>query len=219
MSVSDPLTPEALSALVDGEADAGMAASASARWRDDAAMRARWHGYQLIGDVLRSDELGGRGRDAEFLRTLRKRLEQEPTVIAPAASLRPSRSRRSVALRRWAPPAAIAAGFLAVAGALTVTRVSSPPPASPQLVQAPPAVVAQPVPVVAAASAMAPETLASAVPERAEPATGVLIRDARIDQYLAAHKQFGGSSALGVPSGFLRSATYEVPGAVAAGSR
>lgn len=219
MSVSDPLTPEALSALVDGEADAGMAASASARWRDDAATRARWHGYQLIGDVLRSDELGGRGRDAEFLRTLRKRLEQEPTVIAPAASLRPSRSRRSVALRRWAPPAAIAAGFLAVAGALTVTRVSSPPPASPQLVQAPPAVVTQPVPVVAAASAMAPETLASAVPERAEPATGVLIRDARIDQYLAAHKQFGGSSALGVPSGFLRSATYEVPGAVAAGSR
>lgn len=219
MSVSDPLTPEALSALVDGEADAGVAASASARWRDDAATRARWHSYQLIGDALRSDELGGRGRDAEFLLALRKRLEQEPTVVAPTASLRPIRSRRVVALRRWAPPAAIAAGFLAVAGALTVTRVSSPPPASPQLVQATPAVVAQPVPVVAAASAVVVETLARAVPERAEPATGVLIRDARIDQYLAAHKQFGGSSALGVPSGFLRSATYEVPGAVAAGSR
>ena len=40
-------------------------------------------------------------------------------------------------------------------------------------------------------------------------ANGKLIRDARLDQYLAAHKQFGGSSALGVPSGFLRSATYD----------
>lgn len=219
MSNSDQLTPEALSALVDGEADAGVVAAASARWRDDAATRERWHSYQLIGDALRSDELGGRGRDAEFLLALRKRLEQEPTVIAPAAIQRPARGRRAGALRRWAPPAAIAAGFLAVAGALTVTRVSAPPPASPQLVQAPSPVLVQPLPVVAAASAVAAETLARAVPERAEPATGVLIRDARIDQYLAAHKQFGGSSALGVPSGFLRSATYEVPGAVAAGSR
>ncbi len=220
MSLSDPLTPEALSALVDGEADAGTAAAASLRWRDDAATRARWHSYQLIGDALRSDELGGRGRDAEFLLALRKRLEQEPIVMAPATTLRPARGRRGGALRRWAPPAAIAAGFLAVAGALTVTRVSAPP-AAPQLVQAPSPVVAQPQPVVASASASAitAETLARAVPERAEPATGVLIRDARIDQYLAAHKQFGGSSAIGVPSGFLRSATYEVPGAVAAGSR
>lgn len=40
-------------------------------------------------------------------------------------------------------------------------------------------------------------------------ANGQLIRDARLDQYLAAHKQFGGSTALGVPSGFLRSATSE----------
>jgi sigma-E factor negative regulatory protein RseA len=38
-------------------------------------------------------------------------------------------------------------------------------------------------------------------------ANGKLIRDARLDRYLAAHKQFAGSSALGVPSGFLRNAT------------
>ncbi len=38
---------------------------------------------------------------------------------------------------------------------------------------------------------------------------GKMIRDARLDLYLAAHKQFAGSSALGVPSTFLRSATVE----------
>ena len=33
-----------------------------------------------------------------------------------------------------------------------------------------------------------------------------LIRDAKLDRYLAAHKQFSGSSVLGVPSNFLRDA-------------
>jgi len=40
-------------------------------------------------------------------------------------------------------------------------------------------------------------------------ASGKVIRDARLDRYLAAHKQFAGTSALGVPSGFLRAATSE----------
>jgi len=43
-------------------------------------------------------------------------------------------------------------------------------------------------------------------------ANGELIRDARLDRYLAAHKQFAGSTALGVPSGFLRNATAEAVG-------
>jgi sigma-E factor negative regulatory protein RseA len=38
-----------------------------------------------------------------------------------------------------------------------------------------------------------------------------LIRDAQLDRYLAAHKQFAGSSALGVPSAFLRGATVDAP--------
>jgi sigma-E factor negative regulatory protein RseA len=38
-----------------------------------------------------------------------------------------------------------------------------------------------------------------------------LLRDARLDRYLAAHQQFAGSTALGVPSGFLRNAAAEAP--------
>jgi sigma-E factor negative regulatory protein RseA len=42
-------------------------------------------------------------------------------------------------------------------------------------------------------------------------ADGKLIRDSRLDRYLEAHKQFAGTSALGVPSAFLRSATLDSP--------
>lgn len=190
---------EALSALVDGEVDARDAAAVSSRWRDDPELRARWHSYQLIGDVLRSDELGGRGRDAAFLQRLRSRLEGEPVVLAPATTILPSQVEpaRAGVLRRWATPAAVAAGFVMVAGALTVTRLPSPQPV-PQLAQAP----AASVPV---AVAEAPKL------ETVEMANGMLIRDARLSQYFSAHRQFGGSSALGAPSGFLRSATYEGP--------
>ena len=37
----------------------------------------------------------------------------------------------------------------------------------------------------------------------------VMIRDPRLDELLAAHKQFGGTSALQMPAGFLRNATFE----------
>ena len=40
----------------------------------------------------------------------------------------------------------------------------------------------------------------------------VMIRDPRLDELLAAHKQFGSTSALQMPAGFLRNATFETPG-------
>ena len=88
-------------------------------------------------------------------------------------------------------------------GSLAVTRLPGPQVEAPQLAQAP------------VMPTEAPQQVVLVTPaDQVEPANGVLIRDARLDQYLAAHKQFGGSSALSVPSGFLRSATYD--GATAA---
>jgi sigma-E factor negative regulatory protein RseA len=40
----------------------------------------------------------------------------------------------------------------------------------------------------------------------------VMIRDPHLDALLAAHKQFGGTTALQMPAGFLRNATFEGPG-------
>lgn len=215
----DESTRQALSALADGETDARGAAALAALWRDQPEARACWHRYQLIGDAMRSEELAGHGADAAFLARLRTRLADEPVVLAPAAPVAPARPRSTA--RRWAPPAAVAAGFLAVAGALTVMRSEAPSTTAGQLAQAP---VAAPVLAVAApvaASAAPPVVVAaeSAVerPEQVERGSGPLVRDARLDRYLAAHKQFGGSSAL-APSGFLRNATYEGP-ATAVGAR
>ena len=44
-----------------------------------------------------------------------------------------------------------------------------------------------------------------------------MVRDARLEELLAAHKQFGATSALQEPSGFLRNATFEMPQAAVTG--
>ena len=38
-----------------------------------------------------------------------------------------------------------------------------------------------------------------------------MIRDPQLDELLAAHRQLGGASALQMPAGFLRNATFEGP--------
>lgn len=215
---NDLSSMQALSALADGEVDARLAASISAAWRDDAALRERWHAYHLIGDVLRSDELAGAEHDAAFLERLRSRLDKEPVVLAPAARAEPpaavagASARASGARRRrWAAPAAVAAGFVAVAGVLTVTRMpvsTGGTSVGPQLAQVVPSAGTS-----ALAGLVGPVAVTDNAPDRAESSSMVMIRDARLDQYLTAHKQFGGSSALGVPPGFLRSATFERPSA------
>ena len=207
---------ERLSALLDGELESGAVAQACVQWRDSADSRSTWHAYGLIGDVLRSDDLAGdAARDAGFLGAMRTRLASEPVVLAPQPLVAPvplelrtghhtttgSRTRGW----SWMAPAAVAAGFAAVAGVLTLTRpgllLERPDATSVARVDAP---------------ALAPVALVGTSTSAAEPltvvASGQVIRDARLDRYLAAHKQFAGSSALGVPSAYLRNATTEISG-------
>ena len=226
---------ERLSALVDGEIDGDAAAQACTHWRENGSSRSSWHAYQLIGDVLRSDDLAtDPARDAAFLVALRLRLADEPVVLAPqplastvsalaaagrAALPLPAAGSGRSGRWAWLAPSAVAAGFVLVAGALMVARTPDALPGS-----------AQGVPLASAASAggqtgamagqdvvadSAPAAVAGAVAAdvytQASTANGALLRDARLDRYLAAHKQFAGTSALGVPSAFLRSATVSIP--------
>jgi sigma-E factor negative regulatory protein RseA len=217
---------EQLSAMADGELDGAAVGQACAGWRADAVHRATWHAYHLIGDVMRSDDLASvASRDAAFLGALRARLASEPVVLAPAPAVtaQPESVARGQASRRsawsWMAPTAVAAGFVAVAGVLVVTRGAGPSSGAPV---APAALAQAALPAAAAtrvADAAAPvqrpvvAQSADVVDVAAEPqvlvVNGQLIRDARLDRYLAAHKQFAGSSALGVPSAFLRSATAD----------
>ena len=115
---------ERLSALVDGEVEANVVVQACTAWRDDAEHRSTWHAYQLIGDVLRSDDLASEPRrDIAFLSALRGRLAAEPVVLAPqpieaAAPTSPKPVMAGARTRGWIGASAAAAGFVAVAGVL-----------------------------------------------------------------------------------------------------
>ena len=215
---------ERLSALVDGELDDAATTAACRHWREDPEQRASWHEYQLIGDMLRSDDLASTPqRDAAFLSALRLKLAEEPVVLAPQAlplaAAAPIRAGTGAGASRggwsWRASSAVAAGFVLVAGVVTVMRGPGVPPTvatDPGLAQvvAPtltaaqllvaPAVVAVPVAAAVAVAVDEPQVLV---------ANGKLIRDARLDRYLSAHQQFAGSAALGVPSAYLRSATAD----------
>lgn len=133
---------EVLSALADGEAQAGEVARGCADWKDDPDARATWHAYQLIGDVMRSDDLAQASPADTFLKNFRERLAQEPVVLVPAAAAAQKAAvavavaarhgadssaavPHTVALKRrpWWGAVGVAAGFVMVVGALLSTQV------------------------------------------------------------------------------------------------
>ena len=201
---------EELSALADGELDDSGVSRACLLWCQESESRQTWHAYHLIGDVLRSEDLASSpGRDLAGLARLRQRLALEPAVLAPETAVRArqdksfnSGTRRSTV--PWAAASAIAAGFAAVAAVLFALR-------GPMLESGQQGVSLARSGPVAEAFAQTPNAgLQSAV---VEPATmlvdGKLVRDSRLDRYLDAHRHFSGSSALGVPSAFLRGVTSD----------
>ena len=192
---------EQLSALADGEIDGAAAAAACGTWKTDADMRRTWHAWHVIGDVLRSEDLASSAaRDQRFLIALRERLAVEPVVLAPEPLPAAPALRRSGG--RWMLPSAVAAGFALVVGTFVVLApVGGPPPAAPTLARVAPPATPSPV---LQASLSEPTAMAQPVA-----VNGRMIRDPRLERYLAAHKQFAGTAALGVPSSFLRSATVD----------
>jgi len=205
----------ALSRLMDGDADAGQAQRLCGAWKDAREVRATWHAFHLIGDMLRSEELvSDAKRDAEFLNRLRQRLADEPAIVAPQPVVaEPDDSfwggRMAVRWRKWAPPVAVAASFMAVAGAMVAARLATPSIDGMQ----PSALAAAGGAPAAVSVHSAGAALADAFAEpQAQPFNDKLLQDAHLGEYFTAHKQFGGSTALGLPSDFLRNATYEVPG-------
>ncbi|HEY4956992.1 MAG TPA: sigma-E factor negative regulatory protein [Caldimonas sp.] len=201
---------QALSALADGELAGADGAAACAAWSADAAARRDWHAWHLIGDVLRSEDLASDpGADLQFCVAVRARLAVEPVVLAPmqrrnvgvTGSANGPRARSG----RWMFGSAAAAGFVLVAGTFAVLRTVDTP-ASVPLALAGGGAASTAARVPAPASAV---VLAEAAPGDAVIADQRLIRDAQLDRYLVAHKQFAGTSALGVPSVFLRSATVD----------
>jgi sigma-E factor negative regulatory protein RseA len=237
---------ETLSALADGQLRGTAFAKAVDLVLHDDELQATWHEYHLIGDVLRSADLGHCASDKAFLTRLSSRLAQEPgfarpvtlaqpavQAIEPAAVTGLAKHGASVAAR----PAANEAGFrwkmvagfasMAAVAAIGWNLVGGPgtqPAASSQmaLVPAPVQVASEKPPVTQLAQEQASAIMQVASPSPAPATTTravtlasgepqVMIRDPRLDELMAAHKQFGGTSALQMPAGFLRNATFEGP--------
>lgn len=212
-------TRELISAIADGEARGeAFARGMDLVAREPAALEA-WQAYHLIGDVLRSEDLAADpSRDAVFLQRLRVHLAQEPAVFAPgavagaaagASTRSGTRSMNRASGSPWRAAFAVAAGFVAVAGVYTFMQpMGQTPSHEPALASAPRPEVARPE----APRLVSNDVAAPAPAEAVSVASGKLLRDARLDAYLAAHEQFAGSTALGMPSAFLRSATVSAPG-------
>ncbi len=195
---------EALSSLMDGEGQEGEQACRA--WRDDASARADWHAYHLVGELMRSDQVrADAGHDAAFLGRLRERLAAEPVLLAPSVQ---AVSSRTAWRQAWVAPMAVAAGFVAVAGVLVVTRVAAPEGAAAERSAALSAPAAeQRIP---ALQGLVVSNGAAA--SQVTGAPGQLIRSAELDRYLAAHQQYNATSALAAPGGAVRKAATVAPG-------
>ena len=207
-----------LSALADGDATDGEAARAFQAWRDDPDARASWHAYQLIGDVLRSEDLAIEpAADEAFLQKLRARLADEPVVLAPQPRAEePAQAVQPVAanagrVRRWQGPVAMAAGFLAVIGVLNVAgpfrNHGGPTLASNASASGP--TLASTTSVdnsgVVLTSAQVPTQLPPQTPAQAKAVADQLA------PYLAAHRQSGVNAPFQMPGSDLRNASLVQP--------
>ncbi len=186
---------EMISALADGQLQGEACERVIHAVASDPQAQNAWYTYHLIGDVLRTGNLATGTAPAKFLAGFQVRLERaQPATSAvavpqplPATPLRVEAANDGSF--RWKMMAGIAS--LAAVGAIgwSVAGDLLRPPAA-QLAAAPaPGVVA--------------------VAERPP----VMMRDPRLDEMLAAHRQLGvGASSLQMPGGFLRNATFEGSG-------
>lgn len=190
---------ELISALADGQLRGSELARAVALAAGDRAGRSTWQAYQTVGEVLRS---GGAARGnttpEAFLARLQAKLQTETVhaqlATVPAAVAVVARSQESANDWRWKLVAGVASVAAVAAIGWNMAGPALVPAAQPQL-------AALPAPATAAVQA---------VPEAATQ-QAAMIRDPRIDQLLAAHRQLGGAIAWQSTSGFLRNATFEGP--------
>lgn len=212
-----------LCALLDGDLSDAALTDWLARDPDmgDVAICGQTH--QFIGDVLRGQRSWAGSTSASvFLAGVQARLLSEaPAKRVPSASDLLSQDLPSQAMEvaqvrapaandavfRWKLVAGLAslAAVMAVSWSVLETAPAGmgPSTALPQLALVPPAPAdADVVRSVATATSVA-------APLAINTRQGVLIRDAELEALMAEHRQHGGVSALQMPAGFLRNATFD----------
>jgi len=155
---------EKISAFMDGETTSHETEQAIRYLGQHQEHLESWHTFHLIGDAMRGDPM----LRYDFTTSLRNRLQQEPTVLAPRL--------------RWRRPLNLAlsaaASLAAVAVILTLVMTDNPLQPQPQLAAAPKSEAVESI-----QSAPLPRPIATANRER-------------INEYLMAHQEFSPSTAL-----------------------
>ncbi|MEY4978481.1 MAG: hypothetical protein RLZZ352_751 [Pseudomonadota bacterium] len=202
---------DGVSAWLDGEADDVQWA---ALWTESARQDtlATWHRYHVIGDVLRASAPAlGQQAPQDFLAAVRAGLPAHPPLqvvqpeatsvasSAPALAVpRPDAANDAVFRWKWVAGVASLSAVLAVAwsvlGTAAPEAVGNNLPAGQWAVQ-------NPSPVEPGAT-----TILVNDPQ------GLVMRDLQLERLMAEHRQYGAVSALQVPAGFVRNATYDVSG-------
>ena len=206
-SGSDPARArsEELSALLDGELQGDAVERICSEWRTDAHSRDTWHAYNLIGDVLRCEDLSRScASDEQFLRDFRKRMGRGasgPRTATCGLSCSGFRKRHAFNPCSVGARMGVACGLggrlCVVVG--VVVGVQNPAVTT----DVGPLVAAAPAGNASDAMLQVSQTEEVAPPADVYPAgmelvfDGQVIRDPRLDRYLLAHKQFAGNSVLG----------------------
>lgn len=221
MNQTKTILLEQISALADGQLDDEAFERVMAQAGQSGEVQAAWQRYHLIGDVLRAGRHDRCIDPSAFVARLQKSLALEPAkpvmpvlevpvdVVPPIILHRTEAANEPVF--RWK----MVAGLASVAAAVAIGWGwvgGGAAPVGMQLAQTqplPPA--ANPVLAMSASpaadapwGASAPTTVA--VGTEQQPQT--MLRDARLDELLAAHQQATGGLQ---PSVFLRNATFEGP--------
>jgi len=183
---------EQLSALADGDCLSQDWVYLSQGYAESGELQQAWFDYHLIGDALRGQRPVSSVSSADFLKAVMAGIADDaiPQPVALAAAT-PVPVAANDDVFRWKMVAGLAS--LVAISSVVWHLVSSPlAPSGPQLARsAPPAT--------------------DALQRVVTPSGAVMLRDAELDQFMAAHRQWGGMSALQMPAGFLRNATYENP--------
>lgn len=203
-----PQNSERLSALADGELMQEEFPALFQACEQDPGASGSWNAYHVIGEVLRSPGSTVQSTDFAFVARLNQQLAKElsfgtgPRVSAPHSGVDSIQTLSKVVGEHRGPASndgnfrwKMVAGFACVAAVSAIAWSVNGlmlPAAGPQLAQ-----------LGASAGGAAPQQVVVASPQ------GFMVRDARLEELLAAHKQLGATSALPVPSGFLRNATFE----------
>jgi sigma-E factor negative regulatory protein RseA len=192
--LTQPLTPLSdvqkaqISDLADGQLQGDAFAQAMTLMNVSSQARAHWNGLHVVGDVLRGKTPVSSADGIDFLEKFRANLAREPALQAINHAI-PVKTEPAPATNepffswKWAAGLSALAASVMLGLNLIGTTAVAPALSGSQLAQ-------------------------TAVPLAVDGQTAVMLRNPQLDALIAAHNQVGGSSAFQMPSGFLRSATY-----------